>query len=274
MNKLRWRRCRNIFLVVLLAALAVVCDWLVSLSFHRTTVASGWILLGMIVLLTLYNVRKKFDFVPLGASASWLQIHIYMGLLSSVIFVLHLHWRLPNGILEGLLAAMYLFVFASGLFGLAISRIFPRRLTALGDEVIYEHIPSLRKLIQREVEKIVVKCLSETESTAIPEFYTRRLVRYFNGPRGFWGHLLQSNRAQQTLLSELDWQRRYLNDTEQQYMAQISERVRAKNVLDYHHAHQATLKYWLFIHLPLSYALLALALVHAVLVYAFSGGMR
>ena len=274
MNKLRRRRCRNILIVIVLAILAIALDRLASLSLFRTTILSGWVLLCMVVGLALYNVRKKLDFLPLGSSTTWLQVHIYVGWLSFVIFVLHLHWRVPQGILEAMLATLYVFVFLSGVLGLVISRLFARRLTAQGDEVMFEQIPSLRKLIHREVEKLVLQCLSETESTAIPEFYTARLSRYFDGPRGFWGHLLHSNRAQQAILLELQWQRRYLNDTERQYMEQIAERVRAKNVLDYHHAHQATLKYWLFVHLPLSYALLAFAMVHVVLVYAFSGGVR
>ena len=44
-----------------------------------------------------------------------------------------------------------------------------------------------------------------------------------------------------------------------------------KDQLDFHQAMQGLLKGWLFVHIPLTYALLLFALVHLVLVYAFSG---
>jgi len=50
--------------------------------------------------------------------------------------------------------------------------------------------------------------------------------------------------------------------------------VRQKDGLDYHYALQLVLKGWLFTHIPLTYSLLLLTLVHVVLVFAFSGGAR
>ena len=49
--------------------------------------------------------------------------------------------------------------------------------------------------------------------------------------------------------------------------------IRGKDDLDHQDALQGTLKYWLFIHIPLTYSLLILSLVHALLASAYSAGI-
>jgi len=180
---------------------------------------------------------------------------------------------MPNGVLEGVLAALYVTVFLSGLCGLIISRVFARRLSARGTPVLFRRIRRLQRHLRAEAEQLVVQCMAATESAAVSEFYVERLKGYFDGPRHIWPHLLLSNRPLRRLLNEMQWQDRYLNDAERDTMRQIREHVIRKNDLDYHHAHHVVLKYWLFSHVPLTYALLTFAVVHAVLVHAFSGAM-
>ncbi len=55
--------------------------------------------------------------------------------------------------------------------------------------------------------------------------------------------------------------------------ASQKELAETKDALDYHYAHQATLKAWLFVHVPLTYGLLIVAAAHLVLAYAFTGGV-
>lgn len=267
------RLCALVILTVLVVCL-IVASGLSALTLHRAPALSGWVLLALVVGLALYNVRKKFPFLPLGSSSTWLQIHIYAGLLSSVIFLMHIGWRVPNGIFETLLAFLFVLVFVSGVVGLWMSRSFAKRLTTRGGEVIFERIPRVRQRIRLQVERLVVECLTETDSTAIPEFYLVRLKSYFEGPTNFLAHLLQSDRNRKTLLDEIDSQRRYLNKTEGQVMDQIVNHVLAKDDLDYTFTHQATLKYWLFVHIPSMYALLVFAAMHVLLVHVFSGGIR
>jgi hypothetical protein len=48
--------------------------------------------------------------------------------------------------------------------------------------------------------------------------------------------------------------------------------VRRKDDLDFHEARQKLLKVWLFAHIGLTYALVLLALLHALMAHAFGGG--
>ena len=58
---------------------------------------TGWALLAGMFVLTIYNVRKKLPFLPLGKSETWLQIHIYLGFFTTLLFLIHLNFRLPHG---------------------------------------------------------------------------------------------------------------------------------------------------------------------------------
>jgi len=272
-KKRTFRRWRNVCLLLALALMVVAAEAIGSTALVKTGFASGWLLFVSVVGLALYNVRKKFSFLPLGSAASWLQIHIYLGLFSGILFAIHLQWQMPRGIFESVLALLFSTVFASGLFGLIISRVFARRLSTRPGEYLFQRIPPIRHQLLNRVERLVVQCMEKTESSGVPEFYARRLKPYFGKPRNFWRHLILSNRPVSLLLSEVESLERYLNETERDIMQQIAKFVIQKDDLDYHYAHQAMLRYWLFAHVPLTYALICFATIHMVLVYAFSGAM-
>ena len=274
MRSFATRRWHNVGICVVLAAVVLTIYAILSMAIHPTSFLSGWVLAGLILVLAAYNLRKQVPFLPFGSSATWLQIHIYGGLLSLVVFVVHIEFRFPNGMFELCLAILYLIVFLSGLGGLALSRAIPSRLATRGEEVLFERIPVYIKRIRDDIEEIVLGCISETETTAVPEFYATRLKSFLDGPRNFWQHLLQSNRPRHQLLEDIRGHERFLNKDEQTSMQRVVDLICAKDDLDYQYALQWTLKTWLFVHVPFTYALLVFSLFHVVLVHAFAGGTR
>ena len=254
---------------MVLSVLLIVGNQALALSFRPTAFYSGWILLAMVVFLAAFNLHKKLPFMPLGSAAGWLQLHIYVGLLSIVAFGLHVAWRIPNGIGECCLAACFVIVAGSGVVGLIMSRIFAQRLTVRGGEILWDRIARLRGRLSRDVERIALDCLAETNSPALVDFYMQRLRPFFAEPQNFWAHLVNSTHPRNALLSEIASQRRYLSDPEMKYIERIVKCVEAKDDLDYQFALQATLKYWLFLHVPLTYALIVFAVIHVVLVHAY-----
>lgn len=271
------RRWRHVGILVLLAVVVIVVDGLMSVSLYPRAFVSGWVLLSLVVVLAAYNIRKKLPFLPLGSAATWLQIHIYGGLLSGVVFVVHLAVGIPNGYFEGALSVLFLAVFFSGLVGLLLSRLIPPRLTTRAresEEVLFERIPIFVRRIRDEVEEMVLECTSQSESTAVGSFYAARLKPFFERPRNFWRHVLHIQRPRLLLLKEIHSQEGYLTESEKELMEELSDRVRLKDDLDYQYALQAVLKYWLFVHVPLSFGLLVFSLFHLLLVYSFAGGVR
>ena len=242
-----------------------------SLSLRETAWVSGWVLLAVMLFLASYNLRKKLTYPPLFSSSTWLQLHVYVGVLSVVLFLWHIGWRIPNGLFEGALAAVYVWVAASGLVGLAMSRLIPGRLTVRGEEVLFERIPLYRRQLRERAEAVIVETAQESGTTTLPEFYARRLADFFYGPRHAWRHVVQSTRVMTRMTNELRSLERYLNDREREALRELTELVEAKDGLDYHHTMQGVLKGWLFVHIPLTYLLLVLTFAHVIIVHAFVG---
>lgn len=268
------RRTLGIGLTLLIAAVIVALTILASGHLGYTAHASGWTLLGLIVFLALYNVRKAVPFLPLGSSAAWLQLHIYAGFLSFVLFVVHLGFSVPNGIFECLLAVVYLSVFLSGLIGLYMTRSFPVRLTMLGHEVIFEQIPVVQRELQNRIEALVLVGNSETDTSAIAEFYRSQIRPFLIGHHDLATQLTRGTSARWHQLSvAIEDQKRYLAEDERRLMDEVREIVHRKFLLDTQYALQGALKMWLFFHIPATWALLILSVFHSMLVHAWSGGL-
>ncbi len=240
----------------------------------RLSYLTGWALLGVIVLLTLYHGRKKLPFLPLLSSEAWLQFHIYAGLLTGVLFAIHVSYKIPAGWFQGILAGLYLLVMASGLFGLYLSRAIPKRLTARGGEVLFDRIPSIRRQFQEQAEQLALASVGETKSGTLADFYLRELKPFFCGPRNCSSHWSEDGSPLSRLLTKISEVQRYLNGQERATLEKITLLVRQKDGLDYHYAHQLLLRAWLFVHIPLTYSLLLFTAAHVILVFAFSGGVR
>src|SRR5271154_295772 len=111
--KQRWI---GLTLLLLFSAATFVAYFHYAPRFPRLSYLSGAVLFVVMVVLTLYNGRKKLPFLPmLGSSESWLQFHIYAGFLTVVLFLVHIRFRLPAGWFESILAWLYVLVTGSGI---------------------------------------------------------------------------------------------------------------------------------------------------------------
>jgi hypothetical protein len=258
--------------LIICSGVAVYVHAIYGPGLPRFTYLSGWALVVLMLVLTLYNGRKKIPFLPLLSSQAWLQFHIYAGLFTGVLFGIHINYRLPTGWFEITLAWLYLLVMISGIGGLVLSRTTPKRLTTFGGEVIFERIPAIRHQCKINVERLALQSVTEARSPAIADFYVEHLKAFFEGPCHVWLHVWGSRRPLNVLLNKMENLNRYLNAKERETLSQVIELVRQKDGLDYHYALQLALKGWLFVHIPLTYSLLLFTLVHIILVFAFSGG--
>ena len=274
------RRLANLILFLVLAALLPAGLWIYSLKLRQGTFISGWILASCVLFLAVYNVRKQFAYFPLLKSSTWLQLHVYVGLLTIVLFIPHAcyqfgwQWHLPHGPMNVILAALYLLTATSGVFGLVITRVFPSRLTDRCEEVIFERIPIFLRRVRDRAAELIVEATVDSDASTLPDFYSRRLTGFFARPRHYWLHLVQSHRPLLVLQGELASLDRYLNDREKMIAGKLSTLIAEKDALDYSWALQGTLKGWLFVHIAATYSLLAFLAVHIIVAYAFSGGVR
>jgi hypothetical protein len=264
------RRRRNLaaFAVVLLG-LAV---WFTYQRAHlvRDSFTAGYVLYGAVLFLAAYNLRKIFPAVVcFGSSATWMQWHIYVGLGSGFVFLWHIGCKIPNGVFETVLAALFATVFASGLLGLIWSRTIPRRLTAIGEQVIFEEIPLIRRRLVEQVYELLFQ--PAVSSRVLCRFYIQRLARFFECGRPLAYLIHPTGHTCRALVGELEGLDRYLSAEQREIGRQLVDYVRRKDDLDYHFALQGRLKVWLFVHIGLTYSLVAVATVHVVVVHAFCG---
>lgn len=265
------RRRFNIAITIVLLTFTWLVLAVLDVVLYDTAFLSGWTLLGLLVLLTAFNSRKKLPFLAIGTGASWLQFHIYAGIFSAILFCYHVEFRIPNGALEVTLAVKFLIVSASGVVGLILTRTLPPRLTTRGETVLFDRIPALITELREEIEQLVVQSVEETNTTTIANFYMERLAWFFRGPRHGVSHFLLSNRPRRALMEEVVALERYGTTREIEFLQMLSERIELKSDLDFRYALQAVLKGWLFVHIPATYSMLLLAVTHVIVVHAFDG---
>jgi hypothetical protein len=96
------------FLLLGLASITVLAAhmrW--SAKLPKYAFISGWALLAMMTFLALYNGRKKIPFLPAGRSEAWLQLHIYGGYFTVLLFAVHVNFRVPDGWFESILTGLF-----------------------------------------------------------------------------------------------------------------------------------------------------------------------
>ena len=173
------RRLRNLSLIVIGGLLILAGDWVARGTLVQTAYISGWTMFAIMLLLAAYNLRKKLSAIPVFTSAMWLQVHVYMGVLSIVVFLVHIRYAVPNGGLEILLAVIYIGVAGSGLIGLVLTRTLPPRLNTRGEDVIHERIGAVRTQLRQRAEALALESVSAGNVTAISQLYQHRLLRFF-----------------------------------------------------------------------------------------------
>jgi len=270
-NKLYHYTCATVLFIV--ASVILIATYQALATAHlNPKLWSGWLAFFMVIFLASYNLRKKLSVPQLISSRFWLKLHIAIALIGIVVFFLHVGPHIPQGFIEQLLAALWCITTVSGILGLFFTRVLPARLTAIGEEVIFEAIPEHRRQLLISVETLAHNSIAETQFTTVAYFFTETLRNFFTTPKNTLQHIIGKSSAIEYLLRDIQTKKQYLNDEEIEVLTKIGEYAIQKDKLDFHYALQLTLKLWLFVHIPFTYALIITAFLHMILVFAFGGG--
>lgn len=235
-----------------------------------TSILTGWSLFGLMIFLALFNTRKKLAVFNLGRARTWLAFHVAGGFLAIAVFVFHTKTLVPDGGYEQFLALLFWLVSLTGLLGLAILNIYPRRLTDSGLEVIYERVPEEIFNIRKLAEAEVIACTEEAGQPTLSDHYDETMDWYFRRPRFYMNHIVGGVQAAAWIRSQGDAVRRYLSDKEAPYLDRLLQLAERKAVVDKQYACQDVMRKWLVAHIPLSVALLAMSVWHVLLIYVYS----
>jgi hypothetical protein len=231
----------------------------------------------------LLGARKKVPVWRLGRAQTWMRGHLWLGLLSLPIIAFHAGFHF-GGPLESVLMVLLIVVVASGVFGAALQHYMPNIMTAqVHSETIFEEIDHVREQLIAEADELVEAASGPLDFPAIGHregsvFAAQAAVTveegapplssfYLREMRPF----LQSGGARHQLLSNSDRARGTFEGLRTLLPAEAhdatlrleaiceEERQMRRQVVLHHWLHG-----WLFLHIPLSLALLLLGCVHAV----------
>ena len=262
----------TLMLGVAVAGLVIlgVYSHLAETSLQRSEFVTGYALFGLILLLAMFNARKKLPMLPLIRSAYWLAAHVVGGIAAIALFFIHTGSIWPTGAYEQALAIVFYLVSLSGIFGYVVQRIYPRRLVQTDLEIIFERIPGELAEIREEAELEIHECTKETGSDTLARHYIETLSWYFRRPRFFLNSAFGGDAGNHWLRNQYRSVDRYLNEVERSYLNRIANLAGMKSKIDVHYACQSVMKGWLLLHLPLAAGLLGLMFWHIIVVNVYA----
>jgi hypothetical protein len=285
------RRGRGLFAIaaarittpLLLAALAAALLWSVSIyagALRDPRYFDGWLLAAGMGLQLGFHIAIKTNALSPKTAARWKAVHIFLGYVLIAAFVSHSDFSLPDTAFEWALSLCFMLVTLSGVFGSYLAWVL-RSKRGNDERITLERIASRQAELQREVEAVVA--MKDPAAAAMPlpaqphdawidDLYAKHLYDFFSGPRHAGLHLIGSQRHLKQLTEEIEHLARYGDRHTQTKLAALHVLVIEKDRLDFANVHLKLTKAWLFIHVPVTYALFVLALLHVVVVYAFSSG--
>jgi hypothetical protein len=208
--------------------------------------------------------RKKFPIWRLGRAQSWMRGHLWLGLLSLPIIFFHAGFRF-GGPLTTVLMVLVIIVVASGVFGAALQHYMPSMMTTqVPSETIFEQIQHVRDQLVAGADETIAtaESASTAEESAAPlvDFY-RREMRPFLESRGRKHPLLSNPDRSRSAFEGLRMLLPLGLQDAAKRLEQICEEERQlrRQSLLHHWLHG-----WLMLHIPLSFALLLLGVVHAI----------
>jgi hypothetical protein len=248
----------------------------------------------------LLGARRKMPTWRLGRGTTWMRAHIWLGLVSLPLILLHGGFRL-GGSLTTVLMILFGVVWVSGIVGLFLQQTLPRlMLTRVPLETVYEQIDDIVLQLLAESDDLVTAACGALpvpavrlpeerraggggapprpgqprssprarpvvlapvpESRALRETYLRDIRPFLELPNASDRTLGTSSRTATLFRNLRTTLPMPLQDTLTELEAICDERRQLADQKRLHHVMHG----WLLVHAPLSFALLLLGAVHAV----------
>ena len=121
---------------------------------------------GIVLFEFLLWPRKKKRTWRVGRAQTWMRAHIWFGLLCLPVLIYHSGLRM-GGSLSSVLMILLVVVVVSGIFGAIMQQFLPRRiLHEVGSETIYSQIPFVIETLVKECDQLVAATCGPEENAA------------------------------------------------------------------------------------------------------------
>jgi len=207
-------------------------------------------ILGFVLMLsteTLYSLRKRARGKAVGRMSTWLQIHIFTGLVGPFMVLLHASWKF-NG-LAGVLMLMTIIIVASGIIGRYIYTAVPR--TVDGAEVALRDLEQQIVLADVKLQELGAARLTPVTSTSggVSVVFGRTVAR--------WRYRREIARALKSIGMTSQ-------STAKQLRQLFDDRFRIQQQLQSLATARRLLAVWHTVHIPIGVALFTVAAIHIV----------
>ena len=255
---------------------------------------NSWVGLGfgvsgfsLMLFALLLGMRKRYPAWRIGRGQTWMRGHLWLGLLSYPLILFHAGFHF-GGSLTQVLMWLFSIVIISGIVGAAIQQYMPSVMTQrVPWETIYGQIDRVEQQLLKEADELIASAAKIIPTPEVkPEHFSgvvagvaaevaglkelqhvyEARIRPYLKVRGFYKHTL-ADRANATYIFE---QLRTVTAHElHEVIADTQNICEEKRDLDRQSRLHRILHGWLFAHVPLSFGLIILSVIHAVMALRF-----
>ncbi|MFA9475939.1 MAG: hypothetical protein ACERJ2_15430 [Filomicrobium sp.] len=233
----------------------------------------GWILFAGMAAQLLFHIRRNVGVSRRLHDARRTQTHIVIGFVVIGAFAVHTGTGLPDAFLEWALWGLFVLVVVSGIVGSYLMVAVPVKIEQHSTPVAFEDIAKRRLELAQQAEVLATTAEDAESLRAIWQLYSTKLRRFFNGPKNLVAHLKGSKLPLKRLCHQIETAELVSDELDRKTLQSLKGLVVEKNDLDFQQAHLGLLRAWTFVHVPATYGLIVLTILHIAVVYAFSSGV-
>lgn len=268
---------------LLIAAISGGLFWLVWIygnGLRDPRYLDGWMLAGGMSLQLYFHIAIKTGRFSPKSVGALRKVHIFLGYLLIAAFISHSDFSLPDTGFEWALWAGFVVVTLTGIFGTYLAWSLQAK-RGIDERVGDDRTVTRRAELAQAVQAVVAMTAPAAATAVLPappyhawimDLYTNHLRDFFDGQGNVIAHLIGSQRPLKRLTEEIDNLSRYVDKQAQEKLEAIKTLVVEKDRLDFARVHLGLTKGWLYVHVPVTYALIVLTVLHVFVVYAFSSG--
>jgi len=239
------------------------------------------------------GLRKKRPHYRLGRVATWLKGHLWLGALSFPLICFHGGFSFGGPLTQALMW-LFVFVFLTGIYGLALQQFLPRLMTKnVPQETVYEQIDHVREQLLEEalaiatgdpkrkgvataksagaIQGLVVSgrtTIEVADEARVPlsRFVERHVRPYFRRDGARRANDLADLRLRAALFSEL---KSVVEPALHDDVEDLRALCRQREQLDIQRRLHNWLHGWLLVHVPCAWAMVFLTVVHAIMALSY-----
>jgi hypothetical protein len=230
----------------------------------------GTIGAGLIVWLSLLGIRKRAMTRGRWSLKAWTSAHVYLGLALIVIGTLHTGFQFGWNV-HTLAWVLMILVILSGMYGITVYALLPQGLSDSRSEMtgpqMIEAVNSLDKQIQQAAQPLSDEDSAVVTGSLGEDPFGGGVWRRLSGsyPRCGNMHALRIMRERQQESSGKEEQ------SLEQVVGLLEKKAAALQRLRGYIRRRALLEVWLFVHIPMTFVLLAALTAHIVSVFFYWG---